>query len=293
VIRAVRESFFGGRVVKEVSLTSLTPNAAGDGRGHGTLVAGLAAAMSGNWGGASPTSKLVSLDVLNDKGQGLTSDVIAAADWIYQHKDEYGIRVANFSLHAEGKSSFLEDPLDRAVEQLWLSGVVVVTASGNYGLDGRASGVLYAPANDPFVITVGALDVHGTQDLADDYASPWSAYGFTLDGFSKPELGAPGRYMIGAVPTTATMPLERPDRIVAPGFMWMSRHVVRRSRRRRCGRGSARAAPELDPGSGQGCPDVFGEGAAVRDAGERRSRRAQARRRRAHHCAAQSKSGAR
>ena len=215
-------SFFGGRVVKEVSLTSLTPNAAGDGRGHGTLVAGLAAGMSGNWGGASPTSKLVSLDVLNDKGQGLTSDVIAAADWIYQHKDEYGIRVANFSLHAEGKSSFLEDPLDKAVERLWLSGVVVVTASGNYGLDGQASGVLYAPANDPFVITVGALDVHGTQDLADDYASPWSAYGSTLDGFSKPELGAPGRYMIGAVPTTATMPLERPDRIVAPGFMWMS-----------------------------------------------------------------------
>jgi serine protease AprX len=215
-------ALFGGRVVKEVTLTSLTPNAAGDGRGHGTFVAGLAAGMLGNWGGASPTSKLVSLDVLNDKGKGLTSDVIAAADWIYQHKDEYGIRVANFSLHAEGESSFLEDPLDKAVERLWLSGVVVVTASGNYASDGQASGVLYAPANDPFVITVGSLDVHGTQDLADDYASPWSAYGSTLDGFSKPDLAAPGRYMIGAVPVAATMPLERPDRVVAPGFMWMS-----------------------------------------------------------------------
>jgi hypothetical protein len=213
---------FGGRVVKQVTLTSLTPNANGDGRGHGTFVAGLAAGMIGNWGGASPTSKIVSLDVMNDQGKAMTSDVIAAADWIYQHKDEYGIRVANFSLHAEGRSSFLVDPLDRAVERLWLSGVVVVTAAGNYATDGQPSGVLFAPANDPFVITVGSTDVKGTTDLADDVASPWSSYGYTPDGFSKPELGAPGRYMVGAVPTTATMLLERPDRVVASGFMWMS-----------------------------------------------------------------------
>jgi serine protease AprX len=216
-------TMFGGRVVKQVSLTSLTPNANGDGRGHGTFVAGLAAGMMGSsWGGASPTSKIVSLDVMNDKGKAMTSDVIAAADWIFQHKDEYGIRVANFSLHAEGESSFLLDPLDRAVERLWFSGVVVVTAAGNYAVDGEPSGVLYAPANDPFVLTVGSVDVNATTDLADDFTSPWSAYGYTLDGFSKPELAAPGRYMIGSVPTTSTMPAERPDRIVAPGFMWMS-----------------------------------------------------------------------
>jgi serine protease AprX len=214
--------FFGGRVVKQVSLTSLTPNANSDGRGHGTFVAGIAAGMINNWGGASPTSKIVSLDVMNDNGKAMTSDVIAAADWIYQHKSEYGIRVANFSLHAEGNSSFLLDPLDRAVERLWLSGVVVVTAAGNYATDGQPSGVLFAPGNDPFVITVGSVDVNGTADLADDLASPWSSYGYTLDGFRKPELGAPGRYMIGAVPPTSTMALERPDRIVSSGFMWMS-----------------------------------------------------------------------
>jgi len=215
-------SMFGGRVVKQVALTSLTPNANGDGRGHGTFVAGLAAGMLGNWGGSSPTSKIISLDVMNDKGKAMTSDVIAAADWIYQHKDENGIRVANFSLHAEGESSFLLDPLDQAVERLWFSGVVVVTAAGNYAVDGQPSGVLYAPGNDPFVITVGSVDLNATTDLADDLTSPWSSYGYTLDGFSKPELAAPGRYMIGAVPTTATMTAERPDRIVAPGFMWMS-----------------------------------------------------------------------
>ena len=215
-------TLFGGRVVKQLTLTSLTPNAAGDGRGHGTFVAGIAAGMISGWGGASPTSKLVSLDVMNDKGKAMTSDVIAAADWIYQHKDEYGIRVANFSLHAEGESSFLLDPLDKAVERLWLSGVVVVAAAGNYAENGQPSGVLYAPGNDPFVITVGAVDANATTDLGDDVAAPWSAYGYTLDGFAKPELAAPGRYMIGAVPSTATMTSERPDRVLAPGFMWMS-----------------------------------------------------------------------
>jgi len=216
-------TIFGGRVVKQVTLTQLGSNSPGDGYGHGTYVAGLAAGMLGNaWGGASPTSKLVSLDVMNDQGMALTSDVIAAADWIYQNRSAYNIRVANFSLHSVKRSSFLNDPLDKAVEKLWFSGVVVVAAAGNYAHNGQPSGVLYAPANDPFVLTVGALDVNGTTSASDDFNAPWSSFGYTLDGFAKPELGAPGRYMIGAVPVNSTMPLTHPDRVIAPGFMRMS-----------------------------------------------------------------------
>jgi serine protease AprX len=216
-------TIFGGRVAKQVTMTQLTPNSPGDGYGHGTYVAGLAAGMLGSsWGGASPTSKLVSLDVMNDQGMALTSDVIAAADWIYQNKDAYNIRVANFSLHSVQRSSFLNDPLDKAVEKLWLSGVVVVAAAGNYADNGQPSGVLYAPANDPFVLTVGALDVNGTSSVSDDVNAPWSSFGYTPDGFAKPELGAPGRFMIGAVPVGALMPVTHPDRVISPGFMRMS-----------------------------------------------------------------------
>ena len=64
---------------------------------------------------------------------GLASDVIAAADWILRNKDQYNIRVANFSLTGSTPSSFRFDPLDKAVERLWFSGIVVVTAAGNYG----------------------------------------------------------------------------------------------------------------------------------------------------------------
>jgi serine protease AprX len=213
---------FGGRVVAEVNLTSLLPNSPGDGRGHGTFVAGIAAGGAQGYTGAAPNAKIVSLDVMDDQGMAMTRDVIAAADWIYQNKVAYGIRVANFSLHSANRSSFLLDPLDKAVEKLWFSGVVVVAASGNYAAGGQASGVPFAPGNDPFVITVGAVDVDNSVGAKDDYNAPWSAFGYTLDGFAKPELGAPGRYLIGPVPPTATLPLERPDRVTAPGYLQLS-----------------------------------------------------------------------
>jgi serine protease AprX len=114
------------------------------------------------------------------------------------------------------------DPLDKAVEKLWLNGVVVVTSVGNYATDGVQSSVLYAPANDPFVITVGASDTNGSGNTNDDFAAPWSAWGYTNDGFFKPELSAPGRVMNGPVPTTSTMITSHPERQVAPGYMWMS-----------------------------------------------------------------------
>ena len=117
---------FGGRVVSQVTLTSLPGNSAGDGSGHGTFVAGLAAGSAPVYAGAAPTAPIVSIDVADDKGMSMTSDVIAAVDWILANKAAKNIRVANFSLHSSVPSSFVYDPLAKAVERLWLSGVVVV-----------------------------------------------------------------------------------------------------------------------------------------------------------------------
>ena len=125
---------------------------------------------------------------MNDQGESTVADVVAACDWILQNKDQYNIRVANFSLHAMDRASLFFDPLDQAVEKLWLNGVVVVTAAGNYATDGQESGVPFAPGNDPFVITVGASDINDTVDTSDDTVAPWSAWGYTPDGFMKPDL---------------------------------------------------------------------------------------------------------
>ena len=246
---------FGGRVVSQVTLTSLPGNSAGDGSGHGTFVAGLAAGSAQVYAGAAPTAPIVSIDVADDKGMSMTSDVIAAVDWILANKAAKNIRVANSSLHSSVPSSFAYDPLAKAVERLWLSGVVVVAAAGNYASNGAASGIRYAPANDPFVITVGAADIGSTMATADDVAAPWSAHGYTLDGFAKPELGAPGRYLVGARlgrrgALTRTAGKHRLARLHAA-----LGHLLRGPTRRRNRRTAPRAPSGVDAGSGQGRAD--------------------------------------
>ncbi len=209
-------------LVPQVNLCSLAPNSPGDGDGHGTFVSSILAGNGSGHVGAAPSAKLISLDVINDEGVATTSDVIAAAQWIVDHRHQYNIRVVNFSLNEVTPSHFVNNPLDKAVEKLWFSGVVVVTAAGNYSVDGQSTAVRYAPANDPFVITVGALDSKGTLDYSDDTAASWSTWGHTLDGFSKPEIGASGRYMIGAVPSGSTLLSEFPNNVYSPGYLQLS-----------------------------------------------------------------------
>jgi serine protease AprX len=212
---------FGARVVASVNMSSLQPNATGDDEGHGTMVAGIAAGNGGLYPGVARNAPLVSVRTADASGASRTSDVIAGIDWILANKDRYNIRVANFSMGGGGLSSFVYDPLDAAVESLWFHGVVVVASVGNYGTN-AAMTVKSSPGNDPFVISVGALDTNGTADPADDFAAPWSVYGHTVDGFSKPELSAPGRWIAGPVPAGSTLALGAPDRVLAPGYMWMS-----------------------------------------------------------------------
>ncbi len=215
---------FAGRSVTEVVMVSSTSgtNVQGDGRGHGTFVAGIAAGSAPGYAGAAPNADIVMLDVTDDSGAGRTSDVIAAAEWIYQNKSAYNIRVANFSLHSGSIGPFYNDPLDRAAEKLWFGGVVVVAAAGNYGIATGASGVRYAPGNDPFVITVGAMDLGGTARVGDDSRAPWSAYGRTYDGFWKPEICASGRYMVGPVPLGSTLAQAKADKLVGNGYIELS-----------------------------------------------------------------------
>jgi hypothetical protein len=109
--------------------------------------------------------------------------------------------VANFSLHSSRRATSRNDPLDQAVEKLWFNGVFVVAAAGNYGTAGT-------PERRPLRAGQRPVRDHGRRcrhrrhrsRLNDDTTAPWSAYGYTYDGFAKPEIGAPGRYMVGPVP---------------------------------------------------------------------------------------------
>jgi serine protease AprX len=222
-IEANRADFGNGsRVVGNVTLTGSTANTPGDGRGHGTFVAGIAAGSADHYAGAAPNAGILSIDVMDDTGTARTSDVIAACGFILANKGKYNIRVANFSLHSAAFNHFYNDPLDLAVEKLWFNGIFVVAAAGNYGSAAGPSGVMHAPGNDPFVMTVGAVDIGNKVAVGDDRNASWSAYGYTEDGFAKPELGAPGRFMIGPVPQGSTLVAQKPGNVVAPGYIQLS-----------------------------------------------------------------------
>ena len=214
---------FAGRNVKQVDFVgSGKPNGSRDGRGHGSFVAGIAAGSAAGYAGVAPNAPLVSLDVMDDTGSGRTSDVIAATEWIFKNHESHNIKVANYSLHGGGKARFYDDPLNKAVSKLWFAGVTVIAAAGNYGKDGAPSGVYFAPGNNPFVVTVGAIDIGGTARVNDDDRASWSAYGRTQDGFWKPEICAPGRMMVGPVPTGSTLAVEKASKMKSPGYVELS-----------------------------------------------------------------------
>jgi len=216
-------SDFGSRIVANVNLSTLPGNTSlNDERGHGTFVAGIAAGAAPDLAGAAPGAPIVSIKVMDSNGQAKTSDVITACQWILDNKGKYNIRVANFSLHSSYGTNSYRDPLDQAVEKLWFNGVVVVAAAGNYGTATGPSGVLYSPGNDPFVITVGAVDIGGTARNNDDAAAPWSAYGYTEDGFYKPDVSAPGRYMVGPVPAGSTLTQQKASSLVGTDRIQLS-----------------------------------------------------------------------
>jgi serine protease AprX len=208
---------FAGRVAGEFNFASGSTGTS-DGNGHGTMVAGIAVGASTAYPGAAPNASVVSLRVVDNYGFAYVSDVIAAANWIYQNAHAYNIKVANFSLSSTSAAPAFADPLDAAVRQLWLSGIVVVTSAGNNG----PQRMVYAPASDPFVITVGATDINDTVSRSDDFNPPWTSFGYTGEGFAKPEVSAPGRYMIAPTPMDGYLATQAPSRVVAPGYIWMS-----------------------------------------------------------------------
>ena len=180
---------------------------AGDRYGHGTHVAGIIAGDSdgrdvgdskkGRFSGVAPGANLVSIKVSDDEGNATVLDVIAGIQFAMDHKAEYNIRVLNLSLESTVAESYKTDPLDAAVEAAWFDGIFVVAAAGNRGPGGDA--VRFAPGNDPYIVTVGAVDDQGTKEIGDDLPATWSSRGTTQDGFSKPDIYAPGAKIVSTL----------------------------------------------------------------------------------------------
>jgi serine protease AprX len=175
-----------------------------DDNGHGTHVAGTIAGNGfdsrGTRAGIAPAAHVVSLKVLDATGRGRISDVIAALGWAVTNQAAHNIRVVNLSVGAAVTESFKTDPLTLAAKRAVEAGIVVVAAAGNLGRNALGQtqyGGITAPANAPWVLTVGASSHEGTVTRVDDVIAPYSSRGpAAIDFEAKPDVVAPGTGLV-------------------------------------------------------------------------------------------------
>lgn len=151
-----------------------------DPHGHGTHVAGGVINMA-------PEAGIAAVRVMNDKGQGRPSDIVKGIQWAITNKEKYGIGVINLSLGSGPDGiSYKDDPIDQAVEKAVKEGIAVVDAAGNSGPKSKTIG---GPAEAPSGITVGSA-------LDPKTVSTFSSRGPTDDGLTKPDIMAPGEFIV-------------------------------------------------------------------------------------------------
>ncbi|TYS16188.1 peptidase S8 [Rossellomorea vietnamensis] len=145
--------------------------------GHGTHVAGTAAAITNNSrgvAGMAPNTKILAVRVLDANGSGSLNDI---ADGIRYAADQ-GAEVINLSLGCDCNTTTLEN----AVNYAWNKGSVVIAAAGNDGVS-----TTFEPASYSNVIAVGAVDSR-------DRRASFSNYGSWVD------VTAPGVDIASTVP---------------------------------------------------------------------------------------------
>jgi len=153
-----------------------------DGNGHGTHVAGTVGGSA--WGVAKEVS-LIAVRVLDNRGSGSTSGVIAGVDWVTANRVRPA--VANMSLGGGASTA-----LDQAVRNSIAAGVTYGLAAGNGDFLGRPQD---ACAGSPSRVAEG-LTVGSTTST--DTESSFSNYGTCVD------ILAPGSSITSAWHTSNT-----------------------------------------------------------------------------------------
>ena len=176
--------------------------------GHGTHLAGIIAGDNSATGfqGMAPGATLLNVKVANHEGAVDVSQVIAAIDWVIQHRNDNGmnVRVITLAYGTDSTQDWKVDPLAAAVERAWRAGIVVVVASGNDGNEHA----MRNPAMNPYVIAVGASNSNETAATSDDYAAF-----FTNCGTSSRHIDvlAPGRSIISLRNPGSVADVEHPE----------------------------------------------------------------------------------
>jgi serine protease AprX len=192
-----------------------------DGYGHGNHVAGViggnGSRSNGAYIGVAPMINIVNVKVSDDQGGATAANVVKGLQWVLDNKAKYNIKVVNLSLNSAVPENYMTNPIDAAVEILWFNKIVVVVSAGNLGVN-----ALHPPANDPFVITVGAADDRGTASITDDVIASFSGYGRVVS-VVKPDLVAPGKNIVSLMANpNSVLALAHPANVVDGIYFRMS-----------------------------------------------------------------------
>jgi thermitase len=163
------------KVVGQYSFTGSTK----DGFGHGTHVAGIAAAATNNdvgIAGMCPNCSILSVKVLDDQGSGYMSDVASGITYAASH----GARVISLSLGGNSRSETLHSALDYAIA----NNALPVCATGNNGSSLNTP----EPGYWHDCLSVVATDQNGAR-------ASFSNYGIKAD------VAAPGVAILSTMPT--------------------------------------------------------------------------------------------
>ncbi len=161
-----------------------------DDYGHGTHIAGIIAGTgkmsNGKRKGYSPGCPLYVLKILDEHGEGRREYVRRALDWIQMHKEQYNLRILNFSLGSGPGDTANQQKILEMVDPMVEQGMIVIAAAGNLG-PGRGS--VTAPGSSKKVITVGASDML-------KYTMVYSGRGPTKECVCKPDVVFPGSNIV-------------------------------------------------------------------------------------------------
>lgn len=169
-----------------------------DDNGHGSHVSGIIGGngflSGGRYMGIAPKCDLIGIKVLDQKGDGNISDVLAGLQWVIDNKSKYNIRVVNISVGTTTRDNADENSLlVKGVNAVWDAGIVVVVAAGNNG-PGPMS--ISTPGISRKVITVGSSDDRITVELFGNKTTDYSGRGPTASCVKKPDIVAPGSNIV-------------------------------------------------------------------------------------------------
>lgn len=161
-----------------------------DDNGHGTAVAGLIVGNNSNYQGVAPFVDIVSVKVMDYKGQGYKDTLLKGIQWVLDNKDIYNIKIMNISI---GIPTEGYDEISKKIEDAYNSGIFVVTSSGN---DGEGIAKMYSPAVANSAIASGSIDEQDVKTNFDYNIADFSVAWDTPNGKSKPDVFAPGKNIL-------------------------------------------------------------------------------------------------